>query len=633
MSSTTLTIDQLRLSPHNVRTNEEDANATAAMERSLLERGQMMPLLVHPMRGKKGQWGVFAGGRRYRSFNRLIEDAKLPADHPIEVIVRDVSDAELIELSLAENMVRRDLRPYEVFAAVVKAHKRGASIADIAETVGQPEIWIQRSIRLGTLAKPVFEALERGKISVEQASAFAATEDQELQLDAWKALCGSGDTLGPVTPAQIRTAIGIGDIEAQKLLRFVGAGAYLAAGGSIELDLFSDGSEERGRIRDVPLLRKLAEEKFASVREDARERTRRPELRFVPKAPPQPGYTFPDTALRVTPKVIDEKSIELPDGDIVGLIELTDDGAQVSYWWASRKAKFGTPKPLKTVTPNPSPISGAAISGSIAPGVRPLADAAIKDDTGATQDAIQILRTVRRTIMRGAFLENAAAGDAVALDYLIFAQLRIELKREYAHQLGLRPLGQGDHGPVASAEVARDHIAATEASRRWVQAMHELLQQRFMTADDQVEAYHEYRAAGPAIKRTAQAFVAGLALERSLNADGYRLPMHDALAEDLDLISDDRMRTFWRPTAAMLDLLPKSDRLKIAEPFVEAASFGPWSRLKASEITSLVLAAVTGTSNVVRASCAAAAASWVHPLLRFAGTGPAVATELQEAAE
>jgi ParB family chromosome partitioning protein len=86
-----------------------------------------------------------------------------------------------------------------------------------------------------------------------------------------------------------------------------------------------------------------------------------------------------------------------------------------------------------------------------------------------------------------------------------------------------------------------------------------------------------------------------------------------------------------RRAVQILDLLPA--RAAHGEPFVEAASFGPWTRLKASEITSLVLAAVTGASNVVRASCAAAAASWVHPLLRFAGTASADAVELQEAAE
>lgn len=612
MSSTTLTIDQLRLSPFNVRTNEEDANATAAMERSLLERGQMMPLLVHPMRGQKNLWGAFAGGRRYRSFKRLIESGRLPADHRIDVIIRDESDAELTELSLAENMVRRDLRPYEVFAAVVKAHKRGAAIEDIAETIGQPVLWIRQSIRLGTLARPIFNALERGAISVDQASAFAATEHHAVQLAAWDTLRGSGDTIGAVKPAQIRTAIGVDDLEAAKLLRMVGQQAYLDAGGMLEPDLFSEGSEQRVRISDVPLLRKLAEERYAEIRDAARERTARPDLRFVARIP-QTDYNTPDFTLRVNAAAGADGAIELPVGDIVGLIEHCDAGPVVTYWWSSKKAKFGSASPARAARPRPAAGSGSAIGGHDSYAARPIADAAIKQDTGLTQLAIQIFRSVRRAILRGALVADAQAGGSVALDYLVFAQLRLELGRGEPRRLGIRQFDRVDQGP----DEARDHITATHASEIWRQAMFELQRQSFVTNDDLVEAYLDYSAASPVLKRQAVAIVAGMAMERSLNASSYDVPLHDAIAADLALDDNEGVRTMWQPTAAMLQLLPKEEQLKIAEPFVEAASFGPWQRLKTAQVTPLVLAAVTGTSNVVRASLARAAATWVHPLLRF----------------
>lgn len=98
----------------------------------------------------------------------------------------------------------------------------------------------------------------------------------------------------------------------------------------------------------------------------------------------------------------------------------------------------------------------------------------------------------------------------------------------------------------------------------------------------------------------------------------YALPIHDALAADLDLLEDERIREFWRPTAALLELLPKTERLAIAEPFVESASFAPWSRAKSAEVTKLVLEVVTGSSATVRASMADKAVRWVHPMLRFA---------------
>ena len=49
MSVTTMTIDALCVSPFNVRTNQADANAVDGLAQSLLKRGQLHPLTVHPM--------------------------------------------------------------------------------------------------------------------------------------------------------------------------------------------------------------------------------------------------------------------------------------------------------------------------------------------------------------------------------------------------------------------------------------------------------------------------------------------------------------------------------------------------------------------------------------------------------
>ncbi|MDF1506314.1 ParB/Srx family N-terminal domain-containing protein, partial [Roseisolibacter sp. H3M3-2] len=89
MPSIPVTIDKLELSPFNARKDKRDMEATEAMEASLLAKGQIFPLLVHPLAGKKGRFGVFAGGRRLRSFRRLIARGALPADHPIEIIIHD----------------------------------------------------------------------------------------------------------------------------------------------------------------------------------------------------------------------------------------------------------------------------------------------------------------------------------------------------------------------------------------------------------------------------------------------------------------------------------------------------------------------------------------------------------------
>ncbi|HET9512085.1 MAG TPA: ParB/Srx family N-terminal domain-containing protein [Sphingomonas sp.] len=109
MSSTTLTIDQIDISPLNVRTYRPDIEDTTALEDSILERGLIQPIAVHPMKGSK-RWGAIAGGRRTRAIKALVARGALPRDWAVPVTQHvGLSDAELIEVSINENLIRRDL--------------------------------------------------------------------------------------------------------------------------------------------------------------------------------------------------------------------------------------------------------------------------------------------------------------------------------------------------------------------------------------------------------------------------------------------------------------------------------------------------------------------------------------------
>ena len=399
MSTSTMTIADLCLSPYNVRTNAHDATAIAGMAQSLLSRGQLYPLAVHPMprRGRARQiWGVLAGGRRFRAFEHLIAQGALPASHPIDVVVRDIRDeAELVELSLAENLVRVDLRPYEVFAAVHRAHAHGRSFAEIAETNGQTIDTVRRWARLGALEPTIFAALEAGEISQEQARAFAATEDQALQLWAFE-MFSHLSYPHQRRPEAIRQLLKVGDHEQRRLLRFVGEAAYREAGGRYELDLFADQAEERGRVVDEGLLMQLVEAKLAAARDRLRAQAGA-ELRFEADYPRDGAYggvaldleiegrwddrepadaerlAFLDDemaehverarqALSLTDSAERQRAIaaidveylplekeaeaierrrrlHLPAGDVFATLRVEDDGQlEVRFWWASRKA-------------------------------------------------------------------------------------------------------------------------------------------------------------------------------------------------------------------------------------------------------------------------------------------------------
>ncbi|BBF70226.1 hypothetical protein SBA_ch1_24260 [Sphingomonas bisphenolicum] len=708
MSVTTMTIGELCVSPYNCRTNEVDANAVAGMAGSLLKRGQLYPLVVHPMtpaKGKKRQYGALAGGRRYRAFSLLITQGKLPADHPIDVIVRDITDeGELRELSLAENLVRVELRPYEVFAAVARAHTKGRSLKEIAETNGQTIETVRGWARLGGLHPTIFAALEAGTISQEQAKAYGATEHQHLQLKVFEQIERSGMSS---SAAGIRRLLKVGDSELSKLLSFVGEKAYGEAGGRYELDLFADQADERGRVEDEELLMRLADEKLERtrtlLRQQVQNHTPSRILRFEANPPRDSNFGGPARDLEISADpadvdaadaersafiqnemaelehqarqlladpgleqaacavgiaAIDEdyepleaelaaidlrRSLTLPAGDIFATLEIEQDGKlETRFWWASRKAKRDAEKPPTPARPiSTGPIAKAAATAASAalrdlmlrpaPGGRAIeqstgfdermkADAAIREDYGLTADALQIMRSLRREVLRCALLDDAERDGVVGRDYAMWSLLRFELSGGYGHQVGTRRLAPGYEPSMEHSQAVLPHVKRSLAGMRWRKELAQLGAHASMADRDLVAAFRAFSAESEEWKNKAVAFLAGTMLERSLAAPGYQIPLHDLLAARADL-KDADIHAYAEPTEELIGLLPKAHRLTIAQRHVDKMAFGTWAKLKASELTAPVTRALRK-------------GKWVHPLMRFERLPSSAApTKVQEAAE
>lgn len=656
LSSSYLLIGQLALSPFNVRANQADATATAALEASILADGLLHALQVHPLHdtakpGTDPLWGVFAGGRRLRSIQNLISRGALPADYLVRVDIHaGYSDGQLIEKSLAENMLRRDLRDYELCAGIRRAFDKGERIESIAQALGQEPATVKRWLRIGQLAAPIFDALKAEQISLDQARAYGAIEDEQLQRAAF-------DHFQPLqpwekTPERIRAWLKVGDRELDRLLRFVGEQAYRDAGGAYALDLFADDAAQRGRVTDEQLVRRMAEEKLAGTRADLRRRVGR-DVRFVPK-PPQNDFDVADFSLHIDAKRgEDDDSIVLPDGDVVGCLTIGEAGEpEVSWWWASRAAKYGNQNAaIRVVSSASSGVNLAALSDGAAllharsPAALE-ANAAIREEEGLAAETVEIMKSMRRAIMRAALVDEATEqSGAIGRDYFIWSQLRALL------DIGLPPLSLGIvalHGLDAGPEGGREFVAAMPAAQRWGLALSSLTQRPFMSNPDLPAAFRAYMIEPEDVKDLAGAVLAGLTLRRSLAAPGYDLPIHDELAAFLDLHDAARIRSYWTPSEALLDRIPVKQRLAIAEPYVERAAFAPWSRMKSANLTRMVLDVVTGTAAGMRDAMRDRAASWVHPLLAFGASPgtlartlptstdpgkPIEANALQEAAE
>ncbi|BBC72890.1 conserved hypothetical protein [Altererythrobacter sp. B11] len=610
MTFRTFTHAQLVISPLNVRQNREDAEATEALEASILAHGLIYPLTVHPL--PDGTHGVLAGGRRHRAIGQLIGRGDLPTDWPIDAVVRDLPPAEITELSLSENLLRRELRPYEVHAAIARARAQGASVEEIATRTGQRVEWVRQQLRLGELAPEIFAAYAEGQLSIDEARAYAATEDQELQLLAWRHL--STRPQWEHHANAIRAFLKIGDRELEKLLRFVGDEAYRSAGGRFELDLFADGPEERGRVTDETLLRQLAETRLAEHRDRIRQKTGRKDLRFA-AAPPQNAGTT-DWSLKLDPDYRAGRKIVLPAGDIVATIAIAAAGdVETSFWWASRKARKEASRAERTGDKDAAssgatpvvPATGQKVTGADAFGDYTAAQAArlsAKDEHGLTADGLQIVRSLRRMMLRNVLVFEPSG--TVARDYLIWSLLRQELGGASQQDTGTRPIASHwtarDDEP---ADLVRDFFAEELVARSWDVMVAGAASLPFMKEPDPAASLASYVALDESEKNLCAGVLAGLALIRSANVPGWRVAAHDKMAE-LAGGSDAMLRQYWQPSPAFLSLFPKMKRLELAQPHVDADSFRAWPKLPDKTLSGAAAGALEHAEG-----------DWMHPALTF----------------
>lgn len=271
-----VTADKLAKSPSNVR-KSSDPEADAQLEASIVAHGVLQNLIGLPVARKKGQYRITAGGRRLDAVHRAIEKGDLPAGYELPVkVLADANDA--VEISLSENFFKLAMNPADAcraFQDIIETENK--TPADIAKRFGLTERFVLGRLRLANLAEPVFEALREGAITLDTAMAYASTSDSARQASVFEQL-GQGYYRANV--GEIRRQLASGGYRGSdpKAL-LVGREAYVAAGGRIDADLFSDDASEMWIDGDI--LDHLAEERLAAAAEALREREGYGQIRAV----------------------------------------------------------------------------------------------------------------------------------------------------------------------------------------------------------------------------------------------------------------------------------------------------------------------------------------------------------------
>lgn len=146
--------------------NEEEL---AELADSIKEHGLLQPLVVAPKSG--GKFEIVAGERRWRA-------AKIAKLTRIPVIVRKLSDQHKLELSIIENVQRKNLNPLEIATAYVKLKNQfNLTDEDIAVRVGKSISTVKNLIRLIGLPDAAKDALCQGTISEGHARQILAIDN------------------------------------------------------------------------------------------------------------------------------------------------------------------------------------------------------------------------------------------------------------------------------------------------------------------------------------------------------------------------------------------------------------------------------------------------------------------------
>lgn len=182
---THIPIEQIKPNPYQPR-ETFDEQSLEELSASIKEHGVLQPLIV---RLSDGGYELVVGERRLRAC-RMAGLATVP------VLIRDLTPSESAELSLIENLQRKDLTVLEEIIGYERLIKEfGLTQQELAKRVGKSQSTIANKLRLLKLPAPVLNALGEKKITERHARALLKLESEREQLAVLDKICKKGLTV------------------------------------------------------------------------------------------------------------------------------------------------------------------------------------------------------------------------------------------------------------------------------------------------------------------------------------------------------------------------------------------------------------------------------------------------------
>ena len=152
-----------------------DSDKIAELTESIKTHGIIQPLILR--KSEDGLYIIVAGERRWRA-------AKLAGLKEVPAIVMDLSEKEVLEISLIENIQRQDLNPIEEALAYKKLlNEFKLTQEDLSKRIGKSRTAITNTMRLMNLDNRVQQYIIEGIISEGHGRALLGIKDEEIQYE------------------------------------------------------------------------------------------------------------------------------------------------------------------------------------------------------------------------------------------------------------------------------------------------------------------------------------------------------------------------------------------------------------------------------------------------------------------
>ncbi|QGH36865.1 ParB/RepB/Spo0J family partition protein [Gracilibacillus salitolerans] len=231
-----------------------EADAIEELKESVLQHGILQPLIVRKsIRG----YEIVVGERRFRA----AKEANLET---IPVIIKDLTDEQMMELALLENIQREDLTPIEEATAYDRLiNELGTTQDQLAKRLGKSRSHIANLVRLLSLPEDVMAQINHGALSMGHGRALLGLKDkskikpvvkrittEKLNVRQVEALINELNNQQPKKKQKQKKDIFITEKE-NHLKEFFGTNVKINKGkrkGKIEIEFFSE--EDLNRILD-----------------------------------------------------------------------------------------------------------------------------------------------------------------------------------------------------------------------------------------------------------------------------------------------------------------------------------------------------------------------------------------------